>query len=411
MKRRTFIGLAGGAAVVALGGAGLVRSCGLPSSDSVLPPSAVKPIHELAGTRPKTAVGLAGVHSTSREPDIASGVRAAAEAATDFSWLSRGDTVFIKPVVNSGNLYPATTSPDAIAAMIRLLKDKGAGRVMVGDMSGIEHVKLTPDKMKGSSRELAVSCGIVAAVERTGGELYFPEEEGWGAFYEEGPAVQDHWKNGIMMPKILKQVDHVVLMPRCSRHILAGATLGLKAVVGYWRTDSRLEYHRDAATLQEKTADANTVPTLQEKQRLVLTVADRVLTTFGPDKGYVVTPPTGLIIASESIMAHDMVSLAWLLENRLITPAENMQGRHDPYTSQLMVAWANRVVTFLLGGVAEAMRTEILVRNDVSSIWDDRVLRRGFEVFGGIPDLHLKVANAMLPSPTRDKLAAATRLL
>ncbi|HNR51348.1 MAG TPA: DUF362 domain-containing protein, partial [Deltaproteobacteria bacterium] len=63
-------------------------------------------------------------------------IRACAEAATDFSWLSRGDAVFIKPVVNSGNPYPATTSPIAVAAMIELLREKGAGRVVVGDMSG-----------------------------------------------------------------------------------------------------------------------------------------------------------------------------------------------------------------------------------------------------------------------------------
>ena len=88
-----------------------------------------------------------------------------------------------------------------------------------------------------------------------------------------------------MMPKIIREVDHVVLLPRCSRHALAGATLGMKAAVGYWRTDSRLEYHHDAATFHEKTAEANTVTSLKEKQRLTLTVADKIQATFGPDKG------------------------------------------------------------------------------------------------------------------------------
>ncbi len=74
-------------------------------------------------------------------------------------------------------------------------------------------------------------------------------------------------------------------MPRCARHVLAGSTLGLKAAVGYWRTDTRLEYHRDAATFQEKTAEGNTVQTLIQKQRLVLTAADKILTSFGPDQG------------------------------------------------------------------------------------------------------------------------------
>ena len=67
------------------------------------------------------------------EEDLKRAVRSAAEAATDFSWLSRGDTVFIKPAHNSGKPYPATTHPGAVRAMIELLREKGARRVIVGD--------------------------------------------------------------------------------------------------------------------------------------------------------------------------------------------------------------------------------------------------------------------------------------
>ena len=41
--------------------------------------------------------------------------------------------MFIKPVLNSGNPYPATTSPLAIRVMIGLLKEKGAGRIIAGE--------------------------------------------------------------------------------------------------------------------------------------------------------------------------------------------------------------------------------------------------------------------------------------
>ncbi|MCX5882184.1 MAG: DUF362 domain-containing protein, partial [Deltaproteobacteria bacterium] len=59
---------------------------------------------------------------------------------------------FIKPVNNSGNPYPATTSPTAIAAMIEILREKGAGRVIVGDMSGVEYVRFSPTSISGSTR-------------------------------------------------------------------------------------------------------------------------------------------------------------------------------------------------------------------------------------------------------------------
>ena len=200
-----------------------------------------------------TRVILTGVTHQAGEQSIKKAVRAAAEGATDFAWLSRGDAVFIKPALNSGHPYPATTSPIALGAMMELLKEKGAGRVIVGDMSGIEHVKLSPGGLSGSTRQLMEAAGMAEAVRAAGAEMHFFEEGGWQAFYEDPPASGAHWKRGLMMPNILQEVQHIVLMPRCSRHVLAGSTLGLKAAVGYWRTDTRLEYHRDASTLQEKT--------------------------------------------------------------------------------------------------------------------------------------------------------------
>ena len=143
-------------------------------------------------------------------------------------------------------------------------------------------------------------------------------------------------------------------MPRCARHVLAGSTLGLKAAVGYWRTDTRLEYHRDAATLHEKTAEANTAQTLLKKQRLVLSAADKILTTFGPDEGYVHQPEIGLIIASESVVAHDMVSLAWLLENRRRIPPEKQNGFIDH--SPLVASLANDWVVVQIGGIESGHR-------------------------------------------------------
>lgn len=359
-----------------------------------------------AGSR----VSLAGVARGAGEQALQTAVREAAEGATDFSWLSRGDKVLIKPVVNSGNPYPATSHPGGLRALVSLLKEKGAGRVIVSDMSGIEHVKLSPDKMRGSTRELMTSCGLARAAGEAGAELVLPEEEGWDAFFEDCPSAGSHWKSGIMMPKILREVDHVVLLPRCSRHVLAGSTLGMKAAVGYWRTDTRLEYHHDAATLQEKTAEANTVASLREKQRLTLTVADKVQATFGPDKGYLVEPATGIVLASESLVAHDMVSLAWLLECRRAVPDEQKQGGRDPYTSQLIVNMGNRWVVKLLGGMREAFGAEKLERNDLETIWDDRVLRRAFQISGGIPRVRLVEANTGVPKDLRRTLAAMTAL-
>lgn len=385
-----------------------IKLMALAAAATVMPSGLIRAAQKPMGSAAKASVSLAGVARQATATEILAAVREAAEAATDFSWLSRGDTVLVKPVVNSGNPYPATTSTLGLQGMVALLKEKGARRVIVSDMSGVEHVKLSPDGMKGSTRELMKSCGVAQAAAAAGGELYLPEEEGWDAFFEDGPAKASNWKTGILMPKIIQEVDHVVLLPRCSRHVLLGASLGMKAAVGYWRTDTRLEYHRNAATIQEKTAEANTVKCLREKQRLTLTVADKVLTTFGPDKGHVYTPETGLVLASESVIAHDMVSLAWLLEARGSVPADLKTGMEDPYTSQFMVNMANKYVVGLLGGFGPALNAERLTRNDLETIWEDRVLQRAFQLSGGIPELDFVAANSGISAALQKRLRGMT---
>jgi uncharacterized protein (DUF362 family) len=395
MKRRQFLKMIAGASVMA--------ACPLAgTTHASQTPALTKPL-----TRGLPAkVFLAGIVRNAPDNDIKDALRRTAEAATDFSWLSKGDSVLIKPVINSGNPYPATTSPLAVAAMIQLLKEKGAGRVIVGDMSGVEHVRFSPLKISGSSRALAESGGMAKAVQTAGGELHFFEEAGWNAFYEDAPQAGAHWKRAIMMPNILKEVQHIALMPRCGRHLLAGCSLGFKAAVGYWRHDTRLEYHHDASTLHAKTAEANTVKTLLDKQRLVVTTADKVLTTFGPDNGYVHQPDTGLMIASSSIVAHDMVSLAWLLDNRADIPNAEKNSFMD--TSRTAAWFGNRVVVDWLGGLGQAVSSEGFHKNPLMSVWDDITLNRAYEIYGGVPLVSLECVDKIVPENVIKQLGSMT---
>jgi uncharacterized protein (DUF362 family) len=346
----------------------------------------------------------AGAEATERA------VRVAAEATTDFSWLSRGDTVLVKPACNSPNVYPATTDPVALRAMVGLLREKGAGRVIVADMSGVQFVRFSKDHLSGSTRALMRENGLERAAEDAGAEVFAFEEPGWDAFFAEEPIARGSWSGPIWLPSVLREVDHVVLLPRTSRHLLAGSTLALKAAVGWWRHDTRLEYHRDAATFHQKTADANTVPTLAAKQRLVLTSATRVLSTFGPDDGHVSDPDTGLVFASTDALAHDMLSLTWLIESRRALPAGMRSGMiDDPNTSSFAVNFSNRIVTHWLGGIGQAMRAQPLPRYDLETLWDDRTLRQGFELAGGVPRVELVDASGSLPATLLESLQAELR--
>jgi uncharacterized protein (DUF362 family) len=395
-RRRFSVLAAGGVAALAVpgGSAGAVPSLG-----------------PLARSGGSLGAALAGVARGSSEERVEDAVRRAALAASDFSWLSRGDRVLIKTVCNSGGAYPFTTDPVAVRAMIGLLKEKGAGTVIVADMSGVQAVRFSKDRTSGSSRALMTQNKMAQAAEAAGAEVQAFEEAGWDGFHQERPLEGSAWPEGVMMPDIVGQVDHIVLMPRCARHVLAGSTLGLKAAVGWWRHDSRLVYHHRGASLPEKTAEANSVPSLMEKQRLVLSSATKVVSTFGPDNGYVSEPETGLIIASSSVVAHDMLSLTWLLENLRLAPDSKKSGfMDDPHLSPRVVGLMNRVVvSWLDGGFSKVISGDSPPSIRHQSIWDDRMLRRAFEIFGGVPSLEIADAIGDLPAPIMSLMQRSTQ--
>jgi uncharacterized protein (DUF362 family) len=358
----------------------------------------------------RETVSLAPLNRDPSSQDMDQAIRDTTFAVDNLDWLQPGDTVLIKPVINSGKPYPATTSPLALGSMIHLLKEKGAGRVVVGDMSGVGHLHQGPDGCKGSTRSLAKSAGLLNAVLDAGAEWAFFEEAGWESFYEEQPVPGSHWQRGIMLPNVLQEVDHIVSMPRCSRHALLGNSLGLKSVVGYMRYDTRLEYHHAAKSIQEKTAEANTVLTLLQKQRLVVTAADKVLATFGPDLGHVIAPQQGLVIASRSVIAHDLISLAWLIGHWRQAPWLNKQFLTDPSSNKFVTNMANRVVAGILGGWKWGISAQTMEHSHLPNIWRDRTLRRAFELMGGVPDIQLQPTQSDISPQLLAELASMVAL-
>lgn len=238
------------------------------------------------------------------------------EAITDFSWLSRGDRVFLKLTLNSPRPYPATTDPWLVWAMVNLLREKGAGVIEVGDQSGMEHVYQSPDKTRGSSRECCSRAGILAAIESVGATPVFFEEQGYDAFRPTNPPGDHHWPEPPWIPSHLDQVDHIVYLPRVASHALADSTLGFKISVGWLRCDSRFVFHKGGESFSAMYQEVNDVPEIASRLRLVVSSGAEVLTTIGPDMGYVARPDHGLMMASTDLLAHELLAYAWLTYNR-----------------------------------------------------------------------------------------------
>lgn len=264
------------------------------------------------------------------------------EAVTDFAWLRPKDKILIKLAMNSGKSFPATTDPWLLDVMLRLLKEKGASDIFVGDQSGAEWVLHTDTLNRGSSRSLCRQSGLLNVIESHKATPVFFEERIAEVGYENAyvaarPGGSHHWPVPLYVTSYLDEVDHVIYLPRVSSHIIADASLGMKIAVGFLNADSRKEFHQGGTDFYAMYEEINDIPQIKEKLRLIASSGRAVLRTSGPDNGDVVQPDFGLVFASDDLLAHDILSYAWLKEQ------DHSRGGMPPTTINrgLMMAFSN----------------------------------------------------------------------
>ena len=283
--------------------------------------------------------------------EISSAIRNVILKATDnLSWLSAGETVLLKPALNSPDPYPSTTHPLAVSVIAGLLTERGA-KVVIGDQSGIEHVLHNPGGViHGRTIDNYTRSGMG---DRNNSRFVGFEDGGWDeGFYYYHSANTASWRDGFYVTSWAKKADHIISLPRVSTHAQAGATLGLKIMVGMLREDSRMEFHangplngfivRSAKGSTLKSFDDGTgtffekiveiSDAIRDKLRLTLYVATQVQATFGPNqfglrlgrtglgRAYVVRPEPGLIFGSADQIAAESMALAVLKNAKSSVP-------------------------------------------------------------------------------------------
>jgi uncharacterized protein (DUF362 family) len=328
---------------------------------------------------------ISSVHLNAFNPNdmlAAEAVKETFRAATDLSWLNEGDTVFVKVASNSPYNPPAVTSPAAVTGVVELLLEAGAGTVYVGDMSGAIYVRHLAEDGFGSTRESMRSNGILMAAEDAGAEIHCFEEVPFEEAYVAGiPSIAHNWGEELEVAKILDEVDHIINLPRLGKHVLAGATLGLKNAVGWISDYSRMVLHRDASTFHEKIAEINAIPQIADKTRLTLTLADIVLTTDGPDSGYRLSLNPVLIIASEDVVSHDQVALLTLLWAR-------RQLSQEALSSDLYPAGSSGSNKWFVQSVWHESAEDLPVFDDLAEANALTHINYAYEILnGGRPDL------------------------
>lgn len=200
-----------------------------------------------------------------------------------------GKTVLVKPNVVSGERSPATTNPEVVASVVRILYGYGAKKVYVGDMSAFSTL---------STRRNMAKNGILKAAEEAGAESVVFEDYGWvevdlpGARYIKSAFVTE-W---------LYRTDLIINLPVIKTHRSASYSITLKNFIGCTHLRQR-PYLVDPSHWEELVAEFN----LAYSPDLNIVDGTVAMIEGGPWSG---TPAdTGVIIASGDRVGADAAGL------------------------------------------------------------------------------------------------------
>ncbi len=228
--------------------------------------------------------GNALVSRIKYDGDVKRSVIRAVEAIGGLGKLVKaGDTVMVKPNLNSADPLPASSDPQFVKAVIELLWEHGAGRVILGESS----------MFALSTREVMETTGMLKVAEETEAEVVVFNEGEWVE-----QKVGGKYLDTVSLPKALFEVQKIVYVPCLKTHRLADFTMSLKVAVGFMKPEERGPLH--AGDLQEKIAELNTVVCPD----LIIIDGRRCFISEGPSKGEVREP--NMILASGDRIAIDV---------------------------------------------------------------------------------------------------------
>ncbi len=241
--------------------------------------------------RAKTSAVLVGI---ARGDSIADSVRRAINLAGGLDFIKSGESVLIKPNVNSDDPHPGTTNPEVVFEVVNMVREKGAKRIIVADRSNPWW-----DTLKAIKK-----VGIYEAAVKGGAEVVVFSK---GDYVKVNPENSRHWPNGFRIPKLVKQVDHIISLPVAKTHIIADFTMGIKNWVGLIPPSDRKYLH-----LKKKDYFASMLSEihLARKPSFLVMDATKVFVSGGPSHGDLAQP--NLVIASSDLVANDVTGLALL---------------------------------------------------------------------------------------------------
>jgi uncharacterized protein (DUF362 family) len=174
--------------------------------------------------------------------DLDAAVARAVQLAGGIDAIQPGQSVFIKVNAVSDRAIGTPgirTSNEVIAAVVRLVKQRDPGRIIVGDRSAREF----------DSTEVFQAAGIEQAALAAGAdEVYMApsssaDPEAWMLVQPEGYETAWQAAGGILVMRKIIESDHLINVPVCKNHRFALFTLSMKNFIGAIGDASRDPLH------------------------------------------------------------------------------------------------------------------------------------------------------------------------
>lgn len=205
------------------------------------------------------------------------------------NYVKPGETILIKPNYNTADESPASTAPDFLKAVVELCFEAGANRVIVGESSTFT----IKNHSISTKKTLCKACVYDLEKSKQPPEIYIFDDHEW----VEKTINRAKYLKKVSVPKIMDEVDKIILLPCAKTHFIAEFTGAMKLVIGFMKPSERIKLH--LGRVSEKSVEMN----LLYKPDLIIMDARKCFITGGPSKGAVREP--GKILASTSRVAID----------------------------------------------------------------------------------------------------------
>lgn len=207
--------------------------------------------------------------------------------------VKKDDTILLKPNYNTADPFPGSSDPNFIKAIVNMLYEAGAGKVIIGERSAFPN-----------SHKVLEKAGIIEVAREVGAEVVVFGRDGWRAVFDRRgwrrvAISKGEYLHRVSLAKEAFEIEKIVYAPLIKTHHAAEFTGSIKLSMGLVNPFfDQIKFH--ARHLQEKLAELGLIV----KPDLIIMDARKVFITGGPAKGELRMP--NMVLASGNQVAIDV---------------------------------------------------------------------------------------------------------